>query len=340
MKKATSKSSISSDLWKDVADLKKAVKTSEKRVVFITGCDTGFGHELVKRLDSEGFQVIAGCLNVSCEGATMLREFCSPSLRILRLDVTREDHIRQAAKSIQDELGSRPLWAVVANAGLMSAGELEWGSTECVRHLFDVNVFGVVNVVKMALPMLRRAPTSDDAQPRVVIVASVAGRVTYPGLAYYSMSKHAAISFADGLRREMRKWRIKVCTIEPVLYKTRMSQADYIQYTLDQSWQGAPETTREAYGKAYFETFRDRCLEFLERRSRCDVHEVVDCMVNAVTAIRPKPKYFCGGPGDRFRYFLLRKVLSTRAVDRLLCSINQGVIRQKSVSDDDEPEAH
>ncbi|CAN8002546.1 unnamed protein product [Ixodes hexagonus] len=298
-----------------------------KKAVFITGCDTGFGHELAKRLDADGFQVLAGCLNPSSEGALMLRDFCSPSLRVVHLDVTKEDHIRRAAKTIAGELGTRALWAVVANAGMMSAGELEWGSSDSVRYLFEVNVFGVVNIVKMTLPFLRRAQGA-----RVVIVASVAGRVTYPGLAYYCMSKHAVVSFADGLRREMRKWSIGVSTIEPVLYRTKMALPEQIQCSLDQAWQDSPESVRETYGKHYFEAFRSRCLEFLARRCRDELYEVVDNMVHAVSSRRPKRSYFCGGTGDRFRFSLLRW-LSPTTVDRILCSINQSEIR-RSVSDE------
>jgi len=49
--------------------------------------------------------------------------------------------------------------------------------------------------------------------------AVIKGRYTFPGFTAYSMSKSAAVSFADGLRREMKKWSITVHTIEPTLYK-------------------------------------------------------------------------------------------------------------------------
>lgn len=297
-----------------------------KRAVFITGCDSGFGHELAKRLDADGFQVLAGCLNPTSEGATMLRDFCSPSLRVLHLDVTREEHFRRVTKTLAAELGSRALWAVVANAGMMSAGELEWGSSEAARYLFEVNVFGVVNTVRTALPFLRRQPGS-----RAIIVASVAGRVTYPGLAFYCMSKHAVVSFADGLRREMRKWDILVSTIEPVLYRTKMAAPEHIQCTVDQSWQDTPEAVREAYGKSYFENFRSRCLEFLARRCREDLYEVVDNMVHAVSSRHPRRSYFCGGASDKFRVALMR-FMSKGTVDRLLCTINQSHVG-RSISD-------
>ncbi|KAL3238840.1 hypothetical protein MRX96_021870 [Rhipicephalus microplus] len=150
-----------------------------KKAVFITGCDTGFGHELAKRLDAAGFQVLAGCLNPSSEGATMLRDFCSASLRVLHLDVTREEHFRRASKTLAAELGPRGLWAVVANAGMMSAGELEWGSLDAARYLFEVNVFGVVNTVRTALPF--SAPAT-GIQGRHCRQCSRTPHVSGPGL--------------------------------------------------------------------------------------------------------------------------------------------------------------
>ncbi|KAH7950344.1 hypothetical protein HPB49_022715 [Dermacentor silvarum] len=145
------------------------------------------------------------------------------------------------------------------------------------------------------------------------------------------MSKHAVVSFADGLRREMRKWDILVSTIEPVLYRTKMAMPEHIQCTVDQSWQDTPEPVREVYGKTYFEHFRSRCLDFLSRRCREDLYEVVDNMVHAVSSRRPRRSYFCGGASDRFRVALLR-VLSANTVDRMLCTINQSHVG-RSISD-------
>ena len=92
-----------------------------------------------------------------------------------------------------------------------------------------------MRVTKAFLPLLR------ESQGRVVVIASMAGilslycfqslisifkikyfgvgRVTLAGFTPYSMSKFAAIAFADGLRREMKKWSISVHLIEPTLYK-------------------------------------------------------------------------------------------------------------------------
>lgn len=111
-----------------------------------------------------------------------------------------------------------------------------------------------------------------------------------------------------------------------------MALPEQIQCSMDQAWQDSPESVRETYGKNYFEAFRSRCLEFLARRCRDELYEVVDNMVHAVSSRRPKRSYFCGGTGDRFRFSLFR-MLAPTTVDRILCSINQSEIR-RSISDE------
>lgn len=80
----------------------------------------------------------------------------------------------------------------------------------------QVNCLGTVRVTKTFLPLLRH---SNLINPRVVNVASLAGRFAIPGMIGYCMSKSGVISFSDGLRREMKKWGIEVVCIEPHLMK-------------------------------------------------------------------------------------------------------------------------
>lgn len=74
------------------------------KAVLITGCDTGIGHELAKHLDALGFHVFAGCLDTGSEGAQRLRVECSPFLRLVNMDVTREDHVRHAMDYVAENL--------------------------------------------------------------------------------------------------------------------------------------------------------------------------------------------------------------------------------------------
>jgi NAD(P)-dependent dehydrogenase (short-subunit alcohol dehydrogenase family) len=74
--------------------------------VLITGCDTGIGNELAKHFDSLGFHVFAGCLETASEGAQRLRVECSLNLKLVNMDVTREDHVQHAVQYVRDNLPS------------------------------------------------------------------------------------------------------------------------------------------------------------------------------------------------------------------------------------------
>ena len=62
------------------------------------------GNELAKYLDGLGFHVFAGCLDTSSEGAQRLRVECSPFLKLVNMDVTRDDHVQHAVQYVRDNL--------------------------------------------------------------------------------------------------------------------------------------------------------------------------------------------------------------------------------------------
>ncbi|XP_013793039.2 D-beta-hydroxybutyrate dehydrogenase, mitochondrial-like, partial [Limulus polyphemus] len=181
----------------------------------VIGCDTGFGHELAKRLDSLGFHVFAGCLKPTDNGAQKLRSSCSDRLEIVELDVTDEKMVSETAKHVKTHLDDHNIqfWALVNNAGVATFAEQEFCPVSEVQRMFEVNVFGTMRLTKAFLPLLRAG------KGRIVFVASYAGRLTISGLVGYSMTKHAVISYADGIRNEMRDWGVQTVLIEPSLYQ-------------------------------------------------------------------------------------------------------------------------
>lgn len=72
--------------------------------VLITGCDSGFGYQLARCLDQKGFVVFAGCLFPQEKGAQNLARLSSSNLKILKLDVTKDEDVQQAKKTVQENL--------------------------------------------------------------------------------------------------------------------------------------------------------------------------------------------------------------------------------------------
>lgn len=186
--------------------------SGEGRAVLITGCDTGFGHRLAKRLSRKGFLVFASCISFTSPGASELKGFSN--VNVLELDVTKQEQVDKAFDTIKKHLGKRQLSAVVANAGIGSTGLLEWLTMDTVVDVFNVNVFGVLRVAKKFLPLLKKS------KGRLVTVSSPLDRFTVPMSVPYCMSKHAVVSMMDGLRRECHGKGVDFVTVEPSAYRT------------------------------------------------------------------------------------------------------------------------
>ena len=72
-----------------------------------TGCDSGFGNKLARKLDQKGVTVYAGCLFPDGEGATDLKNSCSSRLKIVHIDVTSDDLVHNAVDTVKSTLGNK-----------------------------------------------------------------------------------------------------------------------------------------------------------------------------------------------------------------------------------------
>lgn len=102
------------------------------RAVLVTGCDTGFGHSLAKKLHGMKLIVFAGCLNASSDGANQLKAIGEESgrLHVVQMDVTDQQTVDDARRYVDNHLPKDGLWGVVNNAGYARSGYLEWVSMD------------------------------------------------------------------------------------------------------------------------------------------------------------------------------------------------------------------
>ncbi|XP_015790273.1 retinol dehydrogenase 7 [Tetranychus urticae] len=260
------------------------------KAVLITGCDSGFGQMAAKALDTYGFHVFAGCLQPKGLGAQKLYKTTSNRLRILSLDITREDDIDAAIKEIEES--DLTLWAVINNAGIVDYGAIEWdNNANRIRKVMDVNLFGAIRVISACLPLIRRS------KGRIVNVSSVFGRFTLKGLTPYCMSKHALKSYTDGLRRELTDFGVKVVCIEPLCYKTDMTKEERMEEDLNACWKTTSDEVKSFYSEQY-KTELQESLASHFKLARSELKEVSEAIEEAVTASSPLEFYRCTGPVD------------------------------------------
>ncbi|KAK7494993.1 hypothetical protein BaRGS_00013872 [Batillaria attramentaria] len=211
-----------------------------KKHVLITGCDTGFGNLLAKRLDGLGFKVFAACLTSA--GAEKLQAACSERVTTLQLDVADEDSIAAAREFVGNRLPEGTgLWGVVNNAGILGPPvPCEWLKREDYVKNLAVNLFGMIDVTRAFLPFVRRA------KGRVVNASSTYGRIA-PGPAPYCISKYGVEAFSDCLRREVYRQGVKVCILEPGFFKTGLAPADAVISSFQRWYDATPPEIRQHY---------------------------------------------------------------------------------------------
>jgi NAD(P)-dependent dehydrogenase (short-subunit alcohol dehydrogenase family) len=129
------------------------------------------------------------------------------------MDVTRRADIDRTVDTIIREAGRMD--AVVHFAGMGLRGFFEDLSMQEIRRLYDVNVFGIMELTQAVLPHMRARRSG-----RIVITASAAGRMGEMSIAGYSSGKFAVVGLGECLRQEMALLNIHVSVLEPGLIYT------------------------------------------------------------------------------------------------------------------------
>ncbi|XP_060573712.1 retinol dehydrogenase 7-like [Ruditapes philippinarum] len=265
------------------------------KAVLITGCDSGFGLALVKKLDSIGMRVFAGCLDKDGTGAAAIRNNCSNRVHILQLDVTNEKEISAAVHVVTSQVGEQGLWGLVNNAGIWYFSELEMMSETIIKKIIDVNLFGAIRMTKSLLPLIRQA------KGRIINVSSVLGRISMEGHGAYGISKHGLVAFSDTLRQEMKKWNVKVSIIEPTGYSTNNNHSHSLRYKREEIWDTLDEEGRKTYGREYLDEVYNSLFDTLHRFPD-DLTPVIRAMRSSLLSKRPRERYPCGAGADIITY--------------------------------------
>jgi NAD(P)-dependent dehydrogenase (short-subunit alcohol dehydrogenase family) len=176
------------------------------RTWLITGSSRGFGLALAHAVLKAGDNLVATARDVS--------RLDLPGATLVRLDVTDPAAARAAVKLAVDTYGG--LDVVVNNAGYANSAPIEDMPDAEFRAQIETNLFGVVNVTKAALPVLRSQRSGHFIQ-----FSSVGGRVGgTPGISAYQTAKFGVEGFSEVLANEVAPFGVKVTIIEPGAFRT------------------------------------------------------------------------------------------------------------------------
>jgi NAD(P)-dependent dehydrogenase (short-subunit alcohol dehydrogenase family) len=185
---------------------------NSERTWLVTGASRGFGRALSDVLLSRGERLVA----TARDHAAFKREH--PDAFAVELDVTDPDQARAAVEQAVDRFGR--LDVVVNNAGYGHFGAIEELTDDELRRQFEVNLFGVLNVTRAALPVMRHQRSG-----HLVQMSSLNGIEGMVGGGYYCASKFAVEGLSESLAAEVAHLGIRVTIVEPGPHRTEFAGA-------------------------------------------------------------------------------------------------------------------
>ncbi|MBT3153373.1 SDR family NAD(P)-dependent oxidoreductase [Streptomyces sp. CHD11] len=190
---------------------------------FVTGASRGIGAEIARAALAGGHEVVVAVRNPERVPDDLKK---SGRVFAVALDVTDSDSIPQAVEAAVDRFGG--IDVLVNNAGRGLLGALEEITDAEARSLFDLNVFGLINVTRAVLPVMRK-----QGSGRLVHIGSRSGFEGEPGVSLYSASKFAVAGISEALSAEMAPFGIQSMVVEPGVFRTDFLDSSSLSVAAD-----------------------------------------------------------------------------------------------------------
>ncbi|NHN25271.1 SDR family oxidoreductase [Flavobacterium jejuense] len=183
-----------------------------KKVWFVTGASKGLGLSIVKKLLASEYKVVATSRDVN--SLINVIGNASSNFLPLQVDLLKEESVSFAINEAIKVFGK--IDVVVNNAGYGQAGTLEELSDEESRKNFDVNVFGLLNVIRKVMPQLRAQKSG-----HIINISSVGGFIgNFPSFGVYCATKYAVVGLTEALSAEVNGFGIKATVVYPGYFRT------------------------------------------------------------------------------------------------------------------------
>jgi NAD(P)-dependent dehydrogenase (short-subunit alcohol dehydrogenase family) len=176
------------------------------RVWLVTGSAGGLGCNIAEAVLASGNRLVATARDPR-RLEDLVKKY-GDRVRTTALDVADEDVAKAAVQVAMDAFGR--LDVVVNNAGYGDVAPFEQLSSERFKAVVDTNFYGVVNVTRAALPIMRKQKSGCILQ-----ISSLGGRLALPGSTAYHAAKWAVGGFTESLAQEVAPFGVKVCALEP-----------------------------------------------------------------------------------------------------------------------------
>jgi NAD(P)-dependent dehydrogenase (short-subunit alcohol dehydrogenase family) len=248
------------------------------KVFLVTGSSRGLGRQIAEKVLAAGHSLVATARTP--EQLADLAERYGDRVRTVALDVTDPQAAQAAVDTAVEAFGR--LDVVVNNAGYANSGSVEDTPADDFRAQVDANFFGVVNVTRAALPVLR-----EQGAGHVVQVSSVGGRVTTPGLSAYQSAKFAVGGFSEVLAKEVAPLGVKVTVLEPGGMRTDWAGSSMAVHPVSPAYEPTVGAVNEL-------------RTTLMARAASDPAKVADVVLKLVELDEPPVRLLLGSDAVRF----------------------------------------
>ncbi|KTD75167.1 SDR family NAD(P)-dependent oxidoreductase [Legionella waltersii] len=275
-----------------------------EKIILVTGCSSGIGFDAVFALKKRGHRVIASCRN-----SNDLQRLLSKDIEAILLDLNDSSSIQSAFAQLLMMTSGR-LDVLINNAGFGQVGALEDISREVLTKQFETNVFGLHELTRLAIPIMRK-----QGGGRIINISSILGIISLPFRGAYNASKYAVEGLSDTLRLELKDSGIKVITIEPGPIESRFrdNAVDKSLLNIDQE-----HSHFKLQYSSMLKSYKKNKVDSVFTKG---TQSVIKSLVHSIESKKPKPKYPITFPAHVFIW--LKRILSTNLMDKLLLIISR-----------------
>lgn len=259
------------------------------KVVLITGGSSGIGKSIGEFLHQKGFVVYGTSRNPE--------KVLNSVFPLVGLDVRNSDSIQKAVSKIIETSGRLDI--VINNAGVGITGPLEEIPTEEIRNNFETNFFGPIEVMKAALPQMRKQNSG-----LIINITSIAGYMGLPYRSVYSASKGALELITEALRMEVKSFGIEITNVAPGDFATNIAAGRY----------HAPVIKDSAYEKVYGDVLATM-NDHVDAGS--NPNEMAEAVYKIIQTKKPNVHYKVGAFMQKFS-IVLKRALPDKMYEKML----------------------
>ena len=185
------------------------MKQFKDRIAVVTGGGSGLGRAMARRFASEGMKIVLADMDEPAMAHTEA-ELTGKGAAVLsvKTDVAKAEQVETLARKTLETFGAVHILA--NNAGVAEGGAAWENTIADWEWVLGVNVWGVINGLRTFTPIMLK----QDAEGHIINTASVAGLLSPPGMAIYSVSKHAVVALSEALYQDLAERQAKVkCSV-------------------------------------------------------------------------------------------------------------------------------